>query len=38
MVVEMKISPKINQILWTRWPGATIDRFTPEEDEEHPVV
>jgi hypothetical protein len=38
MVAEMKVSPKINQILWTRWPGATIDRFTPEEDEEHPVV
>jgi hypothetical protein len=38
MVVEMKISPKINQILWTRWPGASIDRFTPEEEDEYPVV
>jgi hypothetical protein len=37
MVVEMKVSPKINRILWTRWPGATIDRFTPD-GEEPPIV
>ena len=33
LIVEMKLSPKINHILWTRWPGATIDMFTPENEE-----
>jgi hypothetical protein len=37
-IVDMKMSPKIKLILWTRWPGATIDRFTPEDDETPPVV
>ena len=26
-VVETKLTPKFAQILWTRWPNATIDRF-----------
>jgi hypothetical protein len=34
-IVETKLGPKINRILWTRWPGSTIDSFTPNED---PVV
>jgi len=38
MIVEMKVSPKIKRILWTRWPGATIDRFNPEDDDTPPVV
>jgi hypothetical protein len=27
-IVELKLGPKINQILWTRWPASTIDSFT----------
>ena len=38
MIVEMKMSPKIKRILWTRWPGAAIDRFTPDDDETPPAV
>jgi hypothetical protein len=34
-IIEIKLGPKINRILWTRWPGATIGSFTPNED---PVV
>lgn len=37
-VVAMKVSPAIKRILWTRWPGATIDRFSPEDDETPPAV
>ena len=37
-VVAMKVSPAIKRILWSRWPGATIDRFTPEDDETPPAV
>jgi hypothetical protein len=29
LLVEMKLGPKINTILWTRWPKAAIDNFTP---------
>lgn len=28
-VVEMKLGPKIKTILWSRWPHATVDNFTP---------
>jgi len=39
MLVEAKYGPKINCILWTRWPRATIDKFTPEEKfETFPIV
>jgi hypothetical protein len=39
MVVETKFGPQINRILWTRWPGANIDKFTPEGKKEPlPVV
>ncbi len=31
-LVETKLGPKINSILWTRWPGAVIDNFTDSED------
>ncbi|KAG7349278.1 hypothetical protein IV203_011875 [Nitzschia inconspicua] len=27
-IIELKLGPKINHILWTRWPAATIDSFT----------
>lgn len=37
-VAAMKVSPSIKRILWTRWPGATIDRFTPEDDDTPPAV
>jgi hypothetical protein len=37
LVVEMKMGPKIKSILWTRWPGATVDTFTPA-DEGFPIV
>ena len=30
-LVETKLGPKINTILWTRWPEAVIDNFTPSE-------
>mmetsp|Transcript_12011 Transcript_12011/g.27090 ORF Transcript_12011/g.27090 Transcript_12011/m.27090 type:complete len:305 (-) Transcript_12011:1111-2025(-) len=36
-MVEIKLGPKINTILWTRWPNATIDNFTPN-DGGFPVV
>eukprot|EP00531_Pseudo-nitzschia_arenysensis_P017460 CAMPEP_0116118888 /NCGR_PEP_ID=MMETSP0329-20121206/2349_1 /TAXON_ID=697910 /ORGANISM="Pseudo-nitzschia arenysensis, Strain B593" /LENGTH=1086 /DNA_ID=CAMNT_0003612555 /DNA_START=26 /DNA_END=3286 /DNA_ORIENTATION=+ len=36
-LVETKLGPKINSILWTRWPGAVIDNFTDSE-EGFPVV
>jgi hypothetical protein len=36
MIVEMKLGPAINCILWTRWPRATIDKFTPEGKHEQP--
>jgi hypothetical protein len=26
--VELKLGPKINQLLWTRWPSSIIDSFT----------
>ena len=39
MLVEAKFGPKINRILWSRWPLATIDKFTPEgETEPLPIV
>jgi hypothetical protein len=31
LLVEMKLGPKINTILWTRWPRATIANFTPND-------
>ena len=31
LLVELKLGPKINTILWTRWPRATIDNFTPDD-------
>lgn len=31
LLVEMKLGPKINTILWTRWPRATINNFTPDD-------
>ncbi|CAB9524210.1 expressed unknown protein [Seminavis robusta] len=38
-IVEMKFGPQINRILWTRWPSATIDKFTPAgKTEALPVV
>jgi hypothetical protein len=37
LLVEMKLGPKIKSILWSRWPGATIDNFTPA-DEAFPIV
>jgi len=30
-MVETKLGPKINTILWTRWPEAIIDNLTPSE-------
>ena len=30
-LVEAKLGPKINTILWTRWPDATVDHFVPSE-------
>jgi hypothetical protein len=36
-IVEIKLGPKINTILWTRWPDAKIDNFTPK-DGTFPVV
>jgi hypothetical protein len=27
-IIELKLGPKINHILWTRWPATTIDNFT----------
>lgn len=36
LVVETKFAPKINRILWTRWPGAKVEKFDPETPE--PVV
>jgi len=36
-LVETKLGPKINSIIWTRWPGAVIDNFTASE-EGFPVV
>ena len=30
LIVEMKFGQKLNCILWTRWPRATIDRYEPE--------
>ena len=39
LLVEMKLGPKIKSILWSRWPGATIDNFTPvDESTPFPVV
>jgi hypothetical protein len=37
-IVEVKYGPQISSVLWNRWPGATIDKFTPEGKEAHPVV
>ncbi|MGK3759038.1 MAG: hypothetical protein ACI8RD_011355 [Bacillariaceae sp.] len=37
-IVEIKLGPKINTILWTRWPDAKIDNFTPKVDCTFPVV
>ena len=31
LVVETKLGPKLTKILWTRWPRATVDRFSPAE-------
>ena len=36
-IVEMKLAPRINQILWSRWPNSIVDRFTPE-GESLPIV
>jgi len=36
-IVEIKLGPKINRIIRTRWPDAKIDNFTPK-DGEFPVV
>jgi hypothetical protein len=37
LIVDIKLGPKIKSILWTRWPGARIDKFVPE-DGTFPVV
>lgn len=31
LIVEMKFGQKLNCILWTRWPRATIDYYEPED-------
>ena len=31
LLVETKMGPQINTILWTRWPRALIEGFNPEE-------
>lgn len=36
-IVESKLAPRINMILWTRWPRATVDDFQPAGPP-HPVV
>mmetsp|Transcript_29270 Transcript_29270/g.32834 ORF Transcript_29270/g.32834 Transcript_29270/m.32834 type:complete len:1116 (-) Transcript_29270:69-3416(-) len=36
-IVEIKLGPKINRIIRTRWPDAKIDNFTPKGGE-FPVV
>ena len=36
-MVERKLGPKINKILWSRWPDATIDNFIPD-DGKYPIV
>ena len=39
VLVEAKFGPKINRILWSRWPLATIDKFTPgDKNEPLPIV
>ena len=30
-IVQTKLGPKIQSILWTRWPKATIDHFEPKD-------
>ena len=37
LIVERKLGPKIKTILWTRWPGSTIDNFDPS-DGKYPIV
>ena len=37
LIVERKLGPKIKTILWTRWPGSTIDNFEPS-DGKYPIV
>jgi len=37
LIIDTKLGPKIKSILWTRWPGARIDKFAPECDA-FPVV
>ena len=36
-IVEMKLAPRINPILWSRWPNSVVDKFTPD-DEPFPIV
>jgi hypothetical protein len=38
LLVEKKMGPKIMPILFTRWPGATIDKFEPNGKDPAPVV
>ena len=37
LIVDLKQGPKITTILWTRWPGARIEKFVPE-DGPFPIV
>jgi hypothetical protein len=31
LMIEYKLGQKINTILWTRWPNATIDKYDPDD-------
>ena len=37
LIVDLKLGPKIANVLWTRWPGARVDKFVPE-DGSFPIV
>jgi hypothetical protein len=30
-LVDVKLGPKLTSIIWTRWPGATVDLFEPND-------
>lgn len=36
--VKTKLAPKINHIVWTRWPDARVVHLPPKDDTNQPIV
>jgi hypothetical protein len=38
LLTESKLGSPIQIVLWSRWPRAVVDNFTPSDESEEPIV